>query len=326
MNKYYNIAIVGATGLIGRNFIKVLQNVNFPIANVELFASGKSEGQILTFSGNKIIVKKLTDNSLAGFDFVFFSAGKDVALKYAPIAEKNGAVVIDNSSAFRNFSDIPLVIPEINFNEIFQSQRKIIANPNCSTIQAILPLTGLYQKYGLKKLIISTYQAVSGCGQKGINALTNCRVGKTQNYFPVNIAENCICKIGTELENGYTDEEEKAKNETRKIFKRDISVSATCVRVPIANCHGVSVEAEFEKQIELSDAFKIISETEGVKLKNLPYQNFADGKNEVFVGRLRKSSAFDKGIAYFCVADNTLRGAAYNAVKIALKIIAEQKN
>ncbi|MBR1867786.1 MAG: aspartate-semialdehyde dehydrogenase [Clostridia bacterium] len=326
MRKRYAIAIVGATGLIGRNFLRIIEKSDLPVDRIELFASDKSEGKKLKFRGQNEIVKKLDENCFKGLDFVFFSAGKEVALKYAPIAEKEGATVIDNSSAFRSFPDIPLIIPEINFDEIYKTERKIIANPNCSTIQAILPLTKLNEKYGLKRLIITTYQAVSGCGQKGINDLTECRLGKKQKFFSINIAENCICKIGEVEKDGYTDEEKKAYYETRKIFGKDISVSATCVRVPIENCHGVSVEAQFETDPDIEDAIEKISQTEGVKLKNLPYQKYASGRNEVFVGRIRKSAAFENGIAYYCVADNTLRGAAYNAVKIAMKIIGNLKN
>ncbi|MBO4262632.1 MAG: aspartate-semialdehyde dehydrogenase, partial [Clostridia bacterium] len=313
--KQLSVGIVGATGLIGRKFVKTLEKRKFPVGDLRLFATKNSEGKIIHAFGKRFAVEKTDGNSFDGLDLVFFSAGRQAAEEYAPKAAKSGAVVIDNSSAFRMRPDVPLVIPEINIETALHANAKIISNPNCSTIQAILPLANLYKEYGLKRLIISTYQAVSGNGQKGVNDLTRCRMGKTPLFYPVDIAKNCICKIGDVTENGYTDEELKARDETRKILSMPVEVSATCVRVPVENCHGVNVEAEFEKQADINEVIARIYSTEGVKLKNLPFAEFADGKDEVFVGRIRKSTAFKNGVAYFAVADNELKGAALNAVQ-----------
>ncbi|MBQ7642262.1 MAG: aspartate-semialdehyde dehydrogenase [Clostridia bacterium] len=325
MKKLYSVAVVGATGLIGRRFLKVLEKRNFPIGRLKVFASSKSRGIRLNACGREIAVETLDENCFNGIDIAVFSAGKEVSLKYAPIAAKSGCLVIDNSSAFRRETGVPLVIPEINMETALNYSGKIISNPNCSTVQAILPLAKLYEEFSLKRLIITTYQAVSGSGQKGVNDLTRGTIGKPPLFYPVDISKNCICRIGELLENSYTDEEMKASFETQKIFGKKVSVSATCVRVPIENCHSVSVEAEFEKDIDLNDAIARIYSTEGVKLKNLPHSTYSDGKEEVFVGRIRKSLAFERGIAYFCVADNTLKGAALNAVQIAERMIKAGK-
>ena len=321
----YAVGIVGATGLIGRNFIKVLEKRNFPVGELKLFATKKSEGKKIHAFSRIITVENATKNSFSGLDIVFFTAGKDAALSLAKYAAESGAYVIDNSSAFRNDVNVPLIIPEINMHKLDSYDGKIISNPNCSTIQAILPLADIYKEYGLKRLIISSYQAVSGSGQKGINDLTRCFEGKSPLFYPVDIAHNTLCKIGEEQSNGYTDEEIKALSETNKIFDIDIPVSATCVRVPIENCHGVSVEAEFSKDFDIEDIRAKIGRTKGVKLKNLPNQSYANKKDEVFVGRIRKSTAFERGIAYFAVADNTLKGAGLNAVQIAEGLIELKK-
>ncbi len=320
-----SVGIVGATGLIGRTFIKTLEKRNFPIERLKLFATKKSEGEKITAFSRSLTVENTTQNSFDGLDLVFFSAGSNAALSFAKYAEKSGAIVIDNSSAFRNDDTVPLVIPEINGDILSSYSGKIISNPNCSTVQAILPLANIYKEYKLRRLIISTYQAVSGCGQKGINDFLRCKKGDFPIFFPLDISKNTICKIGEELFSGYTDEEVKAERETRKIFKTDLAVSATCVRVPIENCHGVSVEAEFEKPIDIETIKRKIGSTNGVKIKSLPFQTFANKKDEVFVGRIRKSTAFENGIAYFTVSDNTLKGAALNAVEIAEKLIEYKK-
>lgn len=315
-NLEYNVAIVGATGLIGRKFIEVLEQRQFPIANARLFASERSRGKTLQAFGRTISVESLESNDFDGIDFAFFSAGKEVSLKYAPLFEKSGAIVIDNSSAFRGCLDIPLIVPELNGDKIYSSDRKIIANPNCSTIIAITPLCNIRKNYKIKRLIFSTYQSVSGSGMKGVKDLLKTRHGFSGSYYPFNVANTIIPEIGEILENGYTDEEMKMVHETRKILESDIRISATCVRVPTENCHGVTVEAETDEKIEVEEV-KNLMKFKGVKLSETPNFEEADGKDDIFVGRIRKSRVFDRGFSYFAVGDNTRKGASLNAVEIA---------
>lgn len=317
MNKKYNVAIVGATGLIGRKFIEVLERRNFPVKKIRLFASPKSEGKYLTAFGKRIGVEKLDENSFGGIDVAFFSAGKEISLKYAPIAKKRGAVVIDNSSAFRQNDEIPLIVPEINGDTLKNYEGKIIANPNCSTAIATLPLEKLNRLFRLKRVIYTTFQAVSGSGNKGILDLENCQKGMQPTFYPTDVSQNCIPLIGDLKEFGYSEEELKMVNETKKIFGRNVEVSATCVRVPIKNCHAISVDAEFEKNFLDEEVREILRSSKGVKICNLPVQSLANGKDNIFVGRIRRNLAFKNGISFYCVGDNTLKGAALNAVQIA---------
>lgn len=317
MNKKYNVAIVGATGLIGRKFIEVLERRNFPVGEIRLLATPKSEGKILTAFGKNITVERLNENSFDGIDVAFFSAGKEVSLKYAPIAKQRGAVVIDNSSAFRQNKEIPLIVPEINGYLLKNYKGKIVANPNCSTAIATLPLKKLHDLFGLKRVIYTTFQAVSGSGNKGIEDLENCRNGFSPTFYPADISKNTIPLIGSFREFGYTEEELKMVNETKKIFEKDIYVSATCVRVPIKNCHAISVDAEFENEFFDEDIKDILKNTSGVRFCDLPLQSLADNDSEVLVGRIKRSLAFKNGLSFYCVGDNTLKGAALNAVQIA---------
>ncbi len=321
MSKLYNVGLVGATGLIGKKFIEVLQKENFPVGKIKLFASKKSAGKTVYAFGKELTVQTLSDGCFLGLDIVFFSAGKEVSLKYAPKAINDGAFVIDNSSAFRKKDLVPLVIPEINGDLLKTSVSRLISNPNCSTAIAILPLYRLDQLFGVKRIIFTTFQAVSGSGQKGVDDLKRCKKGGKPQFFPLNIAKNCIAKIGDFDIFGYTDEELKMVNETQKIFGKKIDVSATCVRVPINNCHGVSVEVEFEKEFFEEDIKGILNSTAGVKVCDLPSFEYADGKGEILVGRIKKSLAFKNGISYFCVGDNSLKGASLNAVQIANLLI-----
>ncbi|MBQ7373199.1 MAG: aspartate-semialdehyde dehydrogenase [Clostridia bacterium] len=321
MNKKFNVAIVGATGLIGKKFIEVLQKRNFPVNKIKLFASEKSVGKTVYAFGKELTVEKLDEGCFLGLDIVFFSAGASVSLKYAPIAINDGALVVDNSSAFRNNPQIPLIIPEINGNLLKDSVSRLISNPNCSTAIGILPLKLLDQTFKVKRIIFTTFQAVSGYGQKGIDELNRVKKGAKPSVFPLNVNKNCIAKIGENDKYGYTDEELKMVNETQKIFNKPILISATCVRVPIKNCHGVSVEVEFEKEFFEEDIKGILNKTNGVKVCDLPSFETASGKDEVFVGRIKKSLAFKNGISFFCVGDNTLKGAALNAVQIAELLI-----
>lgn len=316
----YAVGVVGATGLIGGKFIKVLENRDFPVGELRLYASEKNAGKTIFAFGKKSIVETLKPYCFDGLDFVFFCAGKDVSLRYAPAAVAAGAIVVDNSSAFRRERGIPLVVPEINFGEVTPLTR-LIANPNCSTIQAVLPLSVINENCGIERIIYTTYQAVSGSGRKGVADLRLTGHGLSPSFYPLPIAKTCIPQIGDFLPDGYTEEEKKAEFETNKILGLSVPISATCVRVPIENCHAVSVEAEVKKDFDLSELKAKLAVSEGVDLSDLPSATEADGSYDVFVGRLRKSTVFKHGLAFVAYADNTLRGAAYNAVKIAEKII-----
>lgn len=254
--KTYKLAIVGATGVVGTEALKILEEKNLPISNYTFFSSYRSSGKKINFKGNEYIVKELTENSFdEGFDFAIFSAGGDTSKKFSPIAVSKGCTVIDNSNAFRMDKKVPLVVPEVNGNEVYNN-KGIIANPNCSTIQAVVALKPLDDKYTIKRVVYSTYQAVSGAGLKGINDLKNgimCYSNKNQSYhlqkFSYPIFNNCLPQIDTFLDNGYTKEEEKMINETRKILgKPDLKVTATTVRVPVFNSHSESINIEFEKK------------------------------------------------------------------------------
>ena len=238
--KKYNVAVVGATGLVGTTFLQVLEEYDFPINNLKLLASARSAGNKVLFKGIEYTVEELTEESFKNVELALFSAGGDVSKKFAPIAVKAGARVIDNSSAWRNEPEIPLIVPEVNLEDY--TLNKLIANPNCSTIQAIIPLKALDDKYGLKRVVYSTYQAVSGSGMKGKNDLINTLNGLEPQFYPHNISQTCIPEIDVFLENGYTKEEMKMVNETRKMLhKPNLPISATCVRVPVLNSHSVSV-------------------------------------------------------------------------------------
>ncbi len=315
----YNVAIVGATGMVGRTFLKVLEEFNLPIKSLKCLASARSAGQELEFNNKKIIVEELTENSFDDVDIALFSAGGAVSKKFAPIASSKGCVVVDNTSAFRMDKSIPLVVPEVNREDI-KNHNGIIANPNCSTIQAVVALKPLHDKYKIKRVIYSTYQAVSGAGVKGVNDLIN----KECNNFSKPIYSNCIPQIDSPSENGYYFEEIKMINETRKIFNDEsLRVTATTVRVPVLNAHSESINVEFENPFEIDDVFKSLENAEGVIVIDdfennvFPTALEADGKNEVFVGRIRRDMSVDNGLNLWVVADNVRKGAATNAVQIA---------
>lgn len=328
--KTYNVAVAGATGLVGRTFLKVLEEYNFPINNLVLYASKRSAGKVIVFKGKEYVIEELTEDSFDNIDIALFSAGGSVSKQFAPIAAKKGAVVVDNSSAWRMEEDCALVVPEINLEDVY-SKSNIIANPNCSTIQSVLPLKALSDKFGLKKVVFTTYQSVSGSGQKGINDLENCLQGKKNEFYPYDIANTCIPEIDEFLEDGYTKEEMKMVNETRKILHLpDLPVSATCIRVPIKACHGVMMQVELEKEFTIPEVKEALSKQKGVVLyddvKNHIYPNsiIAKDKDEVFVGRIRKDLANENSILLYCVADNIRKGAASNAVQIALALDIEK--
>lgn len=324
MNDKYAVGVVGATGLIGGKFIKVLENRKFPVGEFRPFASAKNAGKTIFAFNENLKLRLLRDGCFDGLDFVFFCAGKDVSLRYAPAAAAAGAIVVDNSSAFRREKDIPLVVPEINFGEITSADR-LISNPNCSTIQAVLPLSVIRENFGIERIIYTTYQAVSGSGRKGVADLRLTGYGFSPSFYPLPISRTCIPEIGDFTPDGYTEEEKKMEFETNKILGVSVPVSATCVRVPIENCHAVAIEVEVKKPIDLSEVKAKLAAKRGIVLSDLPSAVEADGSYDVFVGRIRKSTAYENGLSFITCADNTLRGAAYNAVRIAEKII-EGKN
>ena len=327
----YKIAIVGATGLVGRKVIDVLREYNISTNNLHLFASSKSAGTEFIINNQKHVVRELDDSTfLEHFDYAIFSAGGEVSKHYAPIAAQNGCIVIDNSSAFRMEPTVPLVVPEVNPEEIYNNHG-IIANPNCSTIQAVIPLKVLDTHYKIRRIVYSTYQAVSGAGNKGISDLENTLNGMPPQKFPYPIANNCIPHIDTFLENGYTKEEEKMINETRKILKRpDLKITATTVRVPVLNSHSESINVEFENEFDLTELKNILSNSKGIIVQDdisqciYPLATNATGHDESFVGRIRRDFSVESGINFWCVGDNVRKGAASNAVQI-LQLLIEAR-
>ena len=330
--KTYKLALVGATGLVGRTAIKVLEEYNLPISEIAFFASERSAGSKIKFNGKDYTVRELVDTSFdEGFHFAIFSAGSDVAKHFAPIAASQGCVVVDNSSAFRMEDNIPLVVPEVNSEEI-KNNHGIIANPNCSTIQAVVPLKVLDDKYKIKRIVYSTYQAVSGAGQKGVDDLQNGLKGESPKKFPYQIVNNCLPHIDVFLDNGYTKEEMKMVNETRKILKRpDLKITATAVRVPVINSHSESINVEIENDFDLNELVETLKNAEGIVVVDNPEKNSyplatqASGHNEVFVGRIRRDESVPYGINFWDVADNIRKGAAANAVQIVKKLIEFDK-
>lgn len=320
----YNIAIVGASGLVGGTFLKVLEERDLPIKNLYLFASARSAGKEVIFKGKTLIIEELTENSFdKGIDIALFSAGGDISKRFAPIAREKGVIVVDNSSAWRMDENVPLVVPEVNPEEIFKN-KGIIANPNCSTIQSVIPLKIIDDLYGIKRVVYSTYQAVSGSGIKGIEDLQRGLRGEDPKTYPHSIANNCLPHIDLFLENGYTKEEEKMINETRKILnKKDLPITATCVRVPVLNGHSISINVELEKEVDLEKLKTKFRETKGIILEDdvknniYPLATEASGTDEVYIGRLRKDFSIEKGLNLWVVADNIRKGAATNAVQIA---------
>ena len=328
--KNIKLAVVGATGLVGRTVLKVLEEYNLPISEYVFFASSRSAGSILKFQEKDYVVRELKDDSFdEGFDYAIFSAGGDTSKHFSPIASSKGCIVIDNSSAFRMDENVPLVVPEVNPEEI-KNNHGIIANPNCSTIQAVVPLKVLDNLYKIKRIVYSTYQAVSGAGQKGVEDLENGLKGEAPQKFPYSIVNNCLPHIDVFLDNGYTKEEEKMINETRKILKRpDLKVTATCVRVPVLNSHSESINVEFENDFDLKELVEALKNSKGIIVQDDPEYNLyplatkASGHDDVFVGRIRRDESVPYGINFWCVADNIRKGAASNAVQILQKLIEE---
>ena len=324
----YNVAIVGATGNVGRKFLEILEERNFPVKELYLFASKRSAGKTLKFKGEDVLVEELCEGNIENnkIDFALFSAGGSVSLEFAPIFAKHGAVVIDNSSAWRMDKEVPLVVPEVNPEDV-KWHKGIIANPNCSTIQAMVALKPLYDKYGIKRIVYSTYQAVSGAGIQGILDLQE----GTTKKFPYPILGNVIPHIDVFLDNGYTKEEIKMIEETKKILHDDnLRITATTVRVPVLNAHSESINVELNSEFELENVVDLFNNSKGIivhdDVENLKYPTPLElsGKDEVFVGRIRRDFSLDNGLNLWVVADNIRKGAALNAIQIAEILINEK--
>jgi aspartate-semialdehyde dehydrogenase len=327
----YNVAVAGATGAVGTEMVSILEERNFPVANLKLLASTRSAGTKMKFKGKEYVVEVLNDNSFSGVDIGLFSPGGSVSEKFAPVAGKAGCVVIDNTSAFRMDPQVPLVVPEVNAHAIAQySKKNIISNPNCSTIQMVVALKPIHDAVRIKRVVVSTYQAVSGTGRRAIKELesqvraiyNNKEVEKS--VYPHQIAFNCLPHIDVFFDNGYTKEEIKMVNETKKIMEdNSIQVTATTVRVPVFYGHSESVNIETEKKITPDEVRKILAKAPGVvvvdnpKKFEYPLAIDAAGKDETFVGRIREDESIPNGINMWIVSDNIRKGAALNAVQIA---------
>ncbi|MCG9479708.1 MAG: aspartate-semialdehyde dehydrogenase [Actinomycetia bacterium] len=333
--KQYNVAIVGVTGAVGKVFLDILEERKFPVKNLLPLASVRSAGKTIEFCGQQLEVKKLKPDSFKQTDIALFSAGASISRQFAHHAVGSGAVVVDNSSAFRMEEDIPLVVPEVNREKIFE-HKGIIANPNCSTIIMTVAIKPIYDISRIVRIVVSTYQAVSGAGAKAIVELEDqtrqliCEKRKDVKcqVFPVQIAFNVLPHIDVFLDNGYTKEEMKMVDETRKIFNDDaINVTATTVRVPVFTSHSESINLETEKKVDLAQARQAIENTPGLTLKDdfkqavYPTVLDSSGKDSVFIGRLRKDNSLPNGINMWAVGDQLRKGAALNAIQIAEQLI-----
>jgi aspartate-semialdehyde dehydrogenase len=330
----YNVAVAGATGAVGRKMLEILQERDFPVDRLKLLASARSAGTSLEFNGEKVTVEELRHDSFEGVDIALFSAGAGVSREFAPSAVKSNCVVIDNSSAYRMEADIPLVVPEVNPNAIGEDPG-IIANPNCSTIQMVVALKPIHDKFKIKRVVVSTYQSVSGSGQKAIDELKNQTQEWLQgneskpNVYPHKIAFNCLPHIDIFLDNGYTKEEMKMVNETRKIFgDESIQVCPTTVRVPVFYSHSEALNVETEGPVTASAVRELLSDQAGVCVVDDPENNLyplaiaGENKDEVFVGRIRDDISRERAVNFWVVSDNLRKGAALNAVQIAELLIA----
>jgi aspartate-semialdehyde dehydrogenase len=321
------VAVVGATGMVGEVMLKVLHEMNFPITELIPVASEKSVGKKIDFGGLETTVVSMQTAVDMRPDIAIFSAGGGISLEWAPKFAEAGTTVIDNSSAWRMDPTKKLIVPEIN-GHLLTSEDKIIANPNCSTIQLVLALKPLHDKYGVKRVVVSTYQSISGTGVKATTQMENERNGvKGEMVYPYEIDQNCLPHCDDFTENGYTKEEMKLTNETKKILDPSINVTATAVRVPVKGGHSEAVNVEFENEFELSDVRRLLHETDGITLKDDPTTNtypmplYAAGKNDVFVGRIRRDESQEKTLNMWVVSDNLRKGAATNAVQIAQLIL-----
>lgn len=329
MQNRYKVAIVGATGVVGRTVLKVLEEKSFRNCTYTLFSSKKSAGTKEKFLNQTYIIQELTEETFnTKYDFAIFCAGGEVSKKFIPIAVESGCVAIDNSSIYRMDPKVPLVVPEVNPRKIFENNG-IIANPNCSTIQAVVALKPLDIKYKIKRIVYSTYQAVSGAGRAGIEDLENGINGVPPKKFPHPIFNNCLPHIDTFLSDGYTKEEYKMINETRKILDRpDLPITATAVRVPVKNCHSESINVEFERNFDLYELKMLLQNSSGITViddvekNHYPIATKADGYDDVFVGRIRRDDSVPYGVNLWVVSDNLRKGAASNAVQILQKLVS----
>jgi aspartate-semialdehyde dehydrogenase len=333
MNRNPHVAVVGATGAVGIEMIKTLEKRAFPVGKLTLLASARSAGKKLKFRGQDIAVKELTKDSFNGIDIALFSAGGSISKEFAPIAAKAGCVVVDNSSAFRQNDNVPLVIPEINAADV-KRHKGIIANPNCTTAITLMALYPLHQAFGVKRIFASSYQAVSGTGAKAIEELKR-QVGEivagkpaTREVYPHQIAFNVLPQVDVFLPSGYTKEEMKMENEGRKIMHHPaFRASVTCVRVPVYRSHSIAVSAEFEKPVSVDAARAVLKKAPGLDVvdepenKKYPMPLFTSEKDNCEVGRLRKDCALDNGLCFWVSGDQLLRGAALNAVLIAEELL-----
>ena len=331
MSRLFNVAVAGATGAVGNQMITCLDERDFPVKEITFLASSRSAGKKLKFRGDQVVVQEMTEDSFEGIDIALFSAGGSTSERFAPFAARAGCVVIDNSSAWRMDPDVPLIVPEVNPHAIARYTNKgIIANPNCSTIQMVVPLAPIHRQAGIKRIVVSTYQAVSGTGKKAIDelfnqthAMINFLDYKTEVY-PHRIAFNCLPHIDVFLDNGYTKEEMKMVHETRKILEDGtIGVTATTVRVPVFFGHSESVNIETHKKMTPAEVKELMEKSPGIKLVDDPSKNVyplainAAGIDDTLVGRIREDESIENGINMWIAADNIRKGAATNAVQIA---------
>lgn len=339
MSKLKHVAVVGATGAVGVEMLRCLEQRDFPVGQLTLLASARSAGKTMKFKGEDVVIKELTPDSFAGVDIALFSAGGGISKEFAPYATKAGAIVVDNSSAFRMDDDVPLVVPEINAGDLKNLKKGIAANPNCTTAITLMALYPLHKAFGVKRVFASSYQAVSGTGAQAIEELEkqtrewakserkwdDVRLGDEHiNVYPHQIAFNALPHVDSFLDSGYTKEEMKMENEGRKIMHHpDFRASVTCVRVPVFRAHSVAISAEFEKPITVEAAREVLRHAPGLDLiddptlKQYPLALNVAGKDNCAVGRLRMDCALDNGLAFWVAGDQLLKGAALNAVQIA---------
>jgi len=335
LGRGYNVAVVGATGAVGEEMLKILSQRDFPIRNLKALASERSEGKTLKFGSEEIKVEKLTPSSFKEIEIALFSAGTSISREFSPIAVQAGAVVVDNSAAFRMDPNAPLIVPEVNPHAI-RNHKGIIANPNCSTIQMVVAIYPIHKVSRITRIIVSTYQAVSGTGREAIEELENqihqwARGDKTtRKVYPYQIAFNLLPHIGEFLPNGYTSEEMKMVNETRKIMEDEtIMITATCVRVPVFGAHSEAVTIETERRVSVEEAREILSRSPGVIVQDDPENNIyplpleAEEKDGVFVGRIREDESAERSLNLWIVSDNLRKGAALNTIQIAEVLIKE---
>lgn len=323
------LGIFGATGLVGQTMLKILEDrESFKDVQVEVFASSRSKGQEIDYRGQKLVIQELSEESIkaGNLDYVLSALDGDLAAKFLPLAAQEGIVCIDNSSYFRMDPDKPLVVPEINLDTI-RPEDKIIASPNCSTIQSVIPLKPIYDAFGIKRIIYSTYQSTSGSGVGGLRDLEEGLKGKEPTTYPYPIAFNLLPHIDKFLDNGYTKEEMKMINETRKILGDDsLAITATAVRVPVKFAHAVSINIETKKPFSLDQIYKVLEDFPGLVVQDDPAKKiypmnlYTEGKDEVFVGRIRRDESIENGLNLWCTADNIRKGAALNTIQILEKV------